>query len=90
MAKTNKTTTNRAEQTSSAERATLNTASADTWFKSNKTRPKTVVLTLQRTSSGYTVEQATVLKRTNQYGVQPVQVAAKDIVSDINRRGLIA
>ena len=74
MAKTNK-TNSRAERTCSAERATLNTDSADTWFKSNKTRPKTVVLTLQRTSSGYTVEQATILNRTNQYGIRPVQVS---------------
>ena len=60
------------------------------WLESNRTRPKTVMLTLHRNSSGaYTLEEATILKPVNQYGVIPVAADVRAIKRDINRRGLV-
>lgn len=84
----NNTATTSTKKTSSVRR-TLE-GSIQAWISSKKTRPKTVFLTLQRTQDGYTVEEATIMNRTNQYGVRPVTVDVRAIVSDINRRGLNA
>jgi hypothetical protein len=48
------------------------------------------MLTLHRNSSGaYTLEEATILKPVNQYGVIPVAADVRAIKRDINRRGLV-
>lgn len=57
------------------------------WFKSNRTRPKTVVLTLERTTTGYTIQGATILNPINQYAAVPVSVDARTITQDITTRG---
>jgi len=77
------------KKTTTARRRTLE-GSIQSWISSKKTRPKTVFLTLQRTQDGYTVEEATIMNRTNQYGVRPITVDVRAIVSDINQKGLTA
>lgn len=68
----------------------LGHCTTQTWLESNRTRPKTVMLTLHRNSSGaYTLEEATILKPVNQYGVIPVAADVRAIKRDINRRGLV-
>jgi hypothetical protein len=81
MGKT-KTTTKR------TQRACLGECSTETWLSSNLTRPKTVVLTLERTQSGYTVQNATILKRVNQYGAIPVDANVRAITKDLNQKGV--
>lgn len=89
MTKTNskKTATNAAAR--SSQRRTLESGDIASWLSSNNTRPKKVVLTLQRTTEGYTVEHATILNRTNQYSVNPVSVPARALVEDIQNRGFV-
>lgn len=77
-----KTTTNR------TQRACLGECSTETWLSSNLTRPKTVVLTLERTKNGYTVQNATILKRVNQYNAIPVEANVRAITKDINQKGV--
>jgi hypothetical protein len=77
-----KTTTKR------AQRACLGECSTETWLSSNLTRPKTVVLTLERTKSGYTIQNATILKRINQYGAVPVEANVRAMTKDLNQKGV--
>lgn len=82
-------TTTSSNKSTTASRHTLD-GSIQAWISSKRTRPKTVFLTLQRTQDGYTVEEATIMNRTNQYGVRPVTVDVRAIVSDIKQKGLTA
>lgn len=75
-------------KTQRTQRATLGECSTETWLSSNLTRPKTVVLTLERTQNGYTVQNATILKRVNQYGAIPVEANVRAITKDINQKGV--
>ena len=84
MRKQKTTTTTRRTQ-----RACLGECSTETWLSSNLTRPKTVVLTLERTQNGYTVQNATILKRINQYGAIPVDANVRAITKDLNQKGVI-
>lgn len=77
-----KTTTKR------TQRACLGECSTETWLSSNLTRPKTVVLTLERTKSGYTIQNATILKRINQYGAIPVEANVRAMTKDLNQKGV--
>lgn len=77
-----KTTTQR------TQRACLGECSTETWLSSNLTRPKTVVLTLERTKSGYTIQNATILKRINQYGAVPVEANVRAMTKDLNQKGV--
>jgi hypothetical protein len=77
-----KTTTKR------TQRACLGECSTETWLSSNLTRPKTVVLTLERTKSGYTIQNATILKRINQYGAVPVEANVRAMTKDLNQKGV--
>jgi hypothetical protein len=88
--KTKNKTTNRSRQARRANRRCLGSVSTKTWVDSTRTRPKTVVLTLERTQSGYTVQEATILNRINQYGVVPVAADVRAITKDINTKGLLA
>lgn len=59
------------------------------WLSSNRTRPKTVVLTLNRDANGgYLLQEATILKRVNQYGVVPIRADVRAITKDLNQRGV--
>jgi hypothetical protein len=81
---------NKKRQARRNTRTVLGKCSTQTWLDSSRTRPKTVVLTLHRNSSGaYTLEEATILKPVNQYGVIPVSADVRAIKRDINRRGLV-
>ena len=54
------------------------------------TRPKTMVLTVERTANGYTLQEATVLNKINQYTARPVSVDVRSITEDLNKKGFIA
>lgn len=86
---TTKKSTTRTTRASAATRQNMDT-NIQAWLDSNKTRPKTVVLTLNRTNSGYTIQEAVILNRTNQHVVEPVLVSSTAIATDINRRGIRA
>jgi hypothetical protein len=73
-----------------SSRRCLGQCPTEKWMSSNRTRPKTVFLTLTRTQEGYTVQEATILNRVNQFAAVPVTVDAKAIIKDINGRGLTA
>jgi len=87
--KTKTKTTSRA-RSQRANRRCLGTVSTKTWVNSTRTRPKTVLLTLERTQSGYTVQEATIMNRVNQYGIVPVAADVRTITQDINTKGLLA
>lgn len=88
--KTKTKTTSRARKSQRANRRCLGTVSTKTWVNSTRTRPKTVVLTLERTQSGYTVQEATIMNRINQYGTVAVAADVRAITQDINTKGLLA
>jgi hypothetical protein len=54
------------------------------------TRPKTMVLTVERTANGYTLQEATILNKINQYTARPVSVDIRSITEDLNKKGFIA
>jgi hypothetical protein len=74
--------------TKRTQRACLGECSTETWLSSNLTRPKTVVLTLERTKSGYTIQNATILKRVNQYNAIPVEANVRAMTKDLNQKGV--
>lgn len=59
------------------------------WLTSNTSRPKTLIVQMQRTSSGYTIKEATVLSPVNQHASKQVPVSVRAVTEDINRRGII-
>lgn len=87
---TQKTAKSETSQKATRSRRCLGQCSAEKWMSSSRTRPKTVFLTLTRTQDGYTVQEATILNRVNQFASVPVSVDAKAIIKDINGRGLTA
>jgi len=77
-ARNTRSSTNRAEQTSNCS-----------WLKSNTSRPKTLVVQMQRTAAGYTIKEATVLSPVNQHASRQIPVNVRAVTEDINRRGII-
>ena len=63
--------------------------SSCSWLKSNTSRPKTLIVQMQRTSDGYTIKEATVLSPINQHAAKQVPVNVRAVTEDINRRGII-
>lgn len=61
--------------------------STEKWLKSNQSRQKTVVLTLQRTTEGYSIENATILRRVNQHRTIPVNADIRAITNDLTTKG---
>jgi hypothetical protein len=59
------------------------------WLKSNTSRPKTLVVQMQRTAAGYTIKEATVLSPVNQHASRQIPVNVRAVTEDINRRGII-
>lgn len=88
MRNTKTTTTTTKTTTKRTQRACLGECSTETWLSSNATRPKTVVLTLERTKNGYTVQNATIMKRVNQYNAIPVEANVLAITKDLSKRGV--
>jgi hypothetical protein len=82
MRKQNKTTSR------NTTKRNLGKCSTEKWLKSNRTTPKTVQLTLQRTSEGYTIENATILRKVNQYRAVSVPADIRAIINDLNKKGL--
>lgn len=73
--------------TATTERPILGQCSTANWFRAKHTRPKTLIVTLERTKNGYTVQDAVVMKYLNQHGVDAIQADARELVRDINRLG---
>lgn len=78
-------------QASSQKKPTANkteTGSSCSWLKSNTSRPKTLFVQMQRTATGYTIKEATVLSPVNQHAARHVPVNVRAVTEDINRRGI--
>ena len=77
-------------QTSTTRKSTKkNTDSSCTWMKTNTSRPKTLILQVQRTTNGYSIKEATVLSPVNQHASRQIPVSVRAVTEDINRRGII-
>lgn len=89
-------TTNQNNRTSSKSSGTKTkttnrtTKSSTKTFSFRNTRPKTMVLTVERTANGYTLQEATILNKINQYTARPVSVDVRSITEDLNKKGFIA
>jgi hypothetical protein len=64
------------------------TTSSCSWMNSNTSRPKTLFVQMQRTATGYTIKEATVLSPINQHASRHVSVNVRAVTEDINRRGI--
>jgi hypothetical protein len=73
---------------SRSTRPILGQCSTEKWFRAKHTRPKTLVVTLHRTNSGYTIEEAVVLSMKNQHSCEDIPADVRELARDINRRGL--
>jgi len=67
----------------------LGKCSTEKWLSSNRTRAKTVVLTLQRTTEGYAIENATILRRVNQHHSVSIPADIRAITNDFTKKGLV-
>lgn len=85
---TTQTTNTASKKQNRTSRPILGKCSTEKWFRAKHTRPKTLVVTLQRTNAGYTVEEAVVLSQKNQHSCQDIPADVRELVRDINRRGL--
>ena len=72
---------------STSKKAEATTASCS-WLKSNTSRPKTLIVQMQRTANGYTIKEATMLSPVNQHASKQVPVSVRAVTEDINRRGI--
>lgn len=95
MQKTTKTSKNRtapikAAQTkkTASKKTTKSAVAAPAWINSNTSRPKTLIVQMQRTASGYTIKEATVLSPVNQHSSRQISVSVRAVTEDINRRGI--
>ena len=78
------------QKSTTARKSTKNsTESSCSWMKSNTSRPKTLILQVQRTTNGYSIKEATVLSPINQHASRQVPVSVRAVTEDINRRGII-
>lgn len=87
------TTTTRKSRTSSKTtkaKTQTGTTPSSAWLKQNTTRPKTVIVELQRNANGYCIKDAVVLSPINQHASRRVPVNTTALTEDINRRGIIA
>lgn len=85
MKQTSKTT----RRSKAAVRPTLGNCSTEVWFESDRARPKTLSVTLERTTDGgYRIEEAAILSRINQFDAEWVRADVRALARDIKRRGL--
>lgn len=96
MQKTTKTSKNRTAPIKAAKATkkatstkTKSTVAAPAWLNSNTSRPKTLIVQMQRTANGYTIKEATVLSPINQHASRSVSVPVRAVTEDINRRGIL-
>jgi hypothetical protein len=64
------------------------TTNTKKWLSARTTKPQTIFLTLHRGKDGYTIEEATILKRVNQHGAVPMEANVRAITEDLSRRGV--
>lgn len=64
------------------------TTNTKKWLSARTSKPQTIFLTLNRTKEGYTIEEATILKRVNQHGAIPMQASVLAITEDLSRKGI--
>lgn len=81
-----KTATTRKNRTTKAK--AKQSACSSSWLSRNTTRPKTVIVEMQRTATGYSIKEAVVLSPINQHASRHIPVSAKALTEDINRRGI--
>jgi len=97
MQKTTKTSRNRtapikaanATKKATSIKTQKSTVAAPAWLNSNTSRPKTLIVQMQRTANGYTIKEATVLSPINQHASRSVSVSVRAVTEDINRRGIL-
>lgn len=89
-APTRKSRTNSSVSKSNRTKKTQTNMTCSSWLKQNTTRPKTVIVELQRNSNGYSIKDAVVLNPINQHASRRVPVNTRALTEDINRRGIIA
>jgi hypothetical protein len=87
MRKQNKNTQTKTTRNKTTK-ASLVKSSTEKWLASNGSTPKTVHLTLQRTAQGYTIENASFLRKINQHRAVSVPADIRAIIKDLNKRGL--
>jgi hypothetical protein len=80
--------TPRAKTTKTSTTECASTTSTKKWLTSRTKQPQTIFLTLHRGKDGYTIEEATILKRVNQHGAVPVQANVRAITEDLSKRGV--
>lgn len=99
MNKTNMNKTNKQVKSTKAVKAVKSTKAVDTrsilgkcstvdWFKSERTRPKYVQMSFERTSEGYRLISGTILKQTNQYTSKWIDANKRALVKDVAERGM--
>jgi hypothetical protein len=76
----------RSSKKTTAECAT--TSNTKKWLTARTAKPQTIFLTLHRGKDGYTIEEATILKRVNQHGAVPMQANVRAITEDLSKRGV--
>lgn len=84
--KQNRTRCARSSKKNTTECATTTTTKK--WLSARTKQPQTIFLTLHRGKDGYTIEEATILKRVNQHGAVPVQANVRAITEDLSKRGV--
>lgn len=97
MQKTTKTSKNRTAPIKAAKatkkvtstKTQKSAVAAPAWLSSNTSRPKTLIVQMQRTANGYTIKEATVLSPINQHASRSVSVPVRAVTEDINRRGIL-
>jgi len=83
-------TTKPAKPKSTSHQKTLGKCSTVDWFKSDRTRPKLVHMTFERTNEGYRLIRGALLKQTNQYTSDWIQANKRAMIKDIDARGIYA
>lgn len=61
------------------------------WYQNKNVRPKTFSATLERTANGgYRIVEGTIVNQVNQHAAFVQRVDARDLVADINKKGIFA
>ena len=91
---TRTTPTRKSRSNSNASKSNKTNTQAGTpcssWLKQNTSRPKTVIVELQRNANGYSIKDAVVLNPINQHASRRIPVNTRALTEDINRRGINA
>ena len=80
--------TRRARSTKKITTECATTTVTKKWLTARTKQPQTIFLTLHRGKDGYTIEEATILKRVNQHGAVPMQANVRAITEDLSKKGV--